>query len=319
MISVTRKMHLIAGVSALLLLLPTVFLSHKYYINYSRFSSNITYYKKPLHFIEKYPGFHFDPANWTVYLKSKPLDRQSTMVLDGLKKDKLVRLIVHVNGSLQNLGCTRMTSCTTGKHYDFKRHLRINNPPCCKAKQRELLRHFVEEFQRYNATYSLIGGGVIGWVRAGDYVPYDNDVDMMVDVNFWKSKRMADVVNKMRREYLHDVVFPGRWKLIAYYSKINRNQLDIWPYEVTWRFGRRVVSVPATAWRYVPEEYMLPPRSVQFSGVPVRIPRQPKNYLNSRYGKGTWERELSCHIIINKKCQVYRSVFHDLFGVMWFV
>ena len=64
-------------------------------------------------------------------------------------------------------------------------------------------------------TYMLIGGGVIGWTRSGDYVPYDNDVDMMVDVNFWKSTGMADVVNKMRTVFMHDVVFPDRWKLIA--------------------------------------------------------------------------------------------------------
>ena len=150
-------------------------------------------------------------------------------------------------------------------------------------------------------------------------MPYDNDVDIMVDVNFWKSKGMSDVVDKMRTVFMHDVVFPGRWKLVAYYSKINRNQIDIWPFEVTWRFGRRVVSVPVNSWMFAPAEYILPPLSVYFSGVPVLIPRKPKEYLDWWYGDGAWKREISCHIVINNKCQVYRSVLYDLFGLKWFV
>merc|ERR1711953_691591 len=150
-------------------------------------------------------------------MKPTPLDGYSEEVLVGLKKAKSVLHIFHTNGTLQNLGCTPTTrQCNSGRHYDFQRHLRINNPPCCMAKKRELLEHFAEEFRRRNVTYALMGGEIMGWVRHGDFVPYDTDVDMMIDVNFWKSKGMREVIEKMKKLYKHDVYYHHRWKLTAY-------------------------------------------------------------------------------------------------------
>merc|ERR1719354_824931 len=124
----------------------------------------------------------------------------------------------------------------------------------------------------------------------------------MVDMDFWKSPAMTELVDKMRREYLHDIKVE-RWKLTAYYSKVNRNQLDLWPYEVTWRHDRRIVSISHSSWVYTPVEYILPPKSVLFSGLQVSIPAKPKLYLDVEKGAGKWQREISCHIIVNDKCQ----------------
>ena len=85
MISATRKCYCVVGFIVLFVLVTSVFLSHKYYTNYSRFSSNITYYEKPLNFMEKYEDFDFDRANWTVYMKSQLRDEYSRSVLNELK------------------------------------------------------------------------------------------------------------------------------------------------------------------------------------------------------------------------------------------
>ena len=47
----------------------------------------------------------------------------------------------------------------------------------------------------------------------------------------------------------------------------------------------------------------------------MHIPNDPEAYLNEEYGKGNWERELSCQTIVNGKCLEYPTVVYKLLGL----
>ena len=80
--------------------------------------------------------------------------------------EKAVKTMVYPNGKHQNLGCTKLTkSCKETAHFDRKRNLRINVPPCCQRLTLEVLDIVTKELQRMKVMHFLVGGAVLGWAR----------------------------------------------------------------------------------------------------------------------------------------------------------
>lgn len=210
--------------------------------------------------------------------------------------------------------------CGEAQHFSTTYKIRINTPPCCLKGLLTTLDHLCREFDQAGVSHILVFGGVIGWVRNREIIPYESDLDLILDKRFWKSPLMLHLMQRMRDLYGHVIVLTENdTKMVIRYSKTNALRIDAWPYEEKFVHDTQMLNIPHDAWKYQPIEHIFPLQSVTFSGVSVKIPADPEAFLDTQYGRGNWEQEISCETTINGKCQFYKSILYSLFGLHWFV
>lgn len=131
-----------------------------------------------------------------------------------------------------------------------------------QLKQLDMLRYFRDFCQKNNLTFYLIGGGLIGALRNGGFVPWDDDVDVMLPredyeklPKLWKEQH-AD--GRFRLLKTDDEVFTGNIFITitdTSYTMVKANQtkvdiphglvLDVFPLDVCpdGRFARKMQFV----------------------------------------------------------------------------
>ena len=199
----------------------------------------------------------------------------------------------------ENRGCRNDTPmCAQGAHYDKLHGVRVNTPPCCRAKLIEMFTRTTEKFSSKNITHFIQFGGLIGYQRNKRMIPYDSDFDLYVDHEVWKKPFMAALIEEFRERYgfyfqYHD----NGDKLKIFYSKMNKNSIDVWPFKVITNNAQRgLVSIPHRSAFNQPVENIFPLRRVKFEGTWTYIPGKPIEVLNLQYGEGNWEKEVSCRV-----------------------
>uniref|UniRef100_A0A7M5V4C9 Uncharacterized protein n=1 Tax=Clytia hemisphaerica TaxID=252671 RepID=A0A7M5V4C9_9CNID len=152
--------------------------------------------------------FKYSPADWTLYelarynysLENTTCNNLYESLLEDeimvykkygetLKRaNKRVKWIVHTDGAITSLGCTKYTrECEPGPFYDYKRQMRIDTPPCCRRKIMQTLEQVSNHLNANNASYMIVGGYVISYVRSKGILHYDEDIDLVVDWKHWKT------------------------------------------------------------------------------------------------------------------------------------
>merc|ERR1719186_119458 len=113
-----------------------------------------------------------------------------------------VKWIVHQNKTIENLGCTAHTKqCREGPHFDLDKNIRINMPPCYRQKMLFVFEVLTTGFRLLNIPHVLAGGGVLGWTRNQRFIPYDQDLDMMVNSSYWRTKPMLTFIHDIQTKY----------------------------------------------------------------------------------------------------------------------
>ena len=79
----------------------------------------------------------------------------------------------------------------------------------------------------------IIFGGLIGYVRNRKMIPYDNDLDLMVDGKFWNNSEFNSTIAALSENHEHECIYRDNGlKLTVYYSKKNKVGIDIWPFYI---------------------------------------------------------------------------------------
>ena len=186
--------------------------------------------------------------------------------------------------------------CTERAHYDEFHKVRVNTPPCCRAKIIEMFKHTTEALSNENITHFIQFGGLIGYYRNQHMVPYDSDMDLYMDVEYWKEPQMLQIVQKLQQKHGYRFEFRDSGKKMKiFYSNTNNNSIDVWPFKITLDKQQRP-WVKIHHWSAVaqPMINIFPLRNVQFEGTWTYVPRKPKEVLDLQYGKGYWEKEIDC-------------------------
>lgn len=201
--------------------------------------------------------------------------------------------------------------------FDSKHMVRINTPPCCRESLLAILKHFTQEFRRLGVNHYLADGGLIGWIRYGEMIPYDLDFDLFVDERFWNTDLFKKTIKKMEDVYGH--VTSERkhlQKLWVAYSATNKNHIDVWPYKKAIIHGEWKVFIPRG--NHAEDQSLstvFPLKNTTFGDLPMYIPNDPVAFLDEQYGKGNWEEEISCQHVVNGKCLEYPTTLYRLFGI----
>ena len=227
-----------------------------------------------------------DRPNWTIVFKKSTPDYCSRQ-----KYFKWVKRIVFANKTAIYRGCTSRThKCGYLPYFDNKLKARINAPPCCRRHVIEIFRNFAKRMEEYSGRYFLFGGGLIGWYRNRSVVPYDHDLDILVDLNFWRSSRFESMLRKLKREHGHFIKKKSWNKVKIYYSKLNHNFIDLWPFS---RKGKDKIRINSSQWKIHNFTHVLPLKKSSFEGIKIWTPHDPEAMLTAEYGK-SWRTELTC-------------------------
>ena len=251
-------------------------------------------------------SFQFVRAEWTLYWLSifDPTIETESCREDyyNIFKEKSLKWIIYPNKSIENRGCTRHTpACRPSAHFDYRHKIRINTPPCCKAKLLEILKIITQGFQRLNIPHILFGGAVIGWIRYGGFIPYDEDLDILVDGGkHWRSKAFLKFIDETKQKYGFKYTWRKDMKSFSIdYSSKNDNGIGFWAMQ-TIKGGK--VRIPNDENRDQPYSNIYPPRKVNFRGIATFVPNNPRLFCDIRYGKGKWQKKFQCKKLHGRKC-----------------
>lgn len=228
-----------------------------------------------------------DWPNWTI----KFIEANITHKCLRQKFPKWVKRIILANGTIISKGCTRQTQkCREHSYFNWKLNERINSPPCCLQHVVDIFRNTANLLDKYGGMYFLFAGGLIGWYRNRSIVPYDHDLDVIVDLDFWKSRNFKKVLTNLEKNKGYFVKKLSWNKIKIYYSKTNHNFIDLWPFG---RHGEDEIKIKSSTIKIQKLENILPLRRSTFEGFKIWVPKNPEAALNLEYGKG-WETELTC-------------------------
>jgi len=175
-------------------------------------------------------------------------------------------------------------------------------PPCCVAACVELLREVSSILESNGIEYFLTYGSLLGHVRHGGFIPWDDDLDILCwgkDKLFveylLKSRLPRRLVQRRIGGTVNDPT-PAYDYICIYYSKVNTNSLDIgflekindaYCIDSTAQQASECKS-PDIRERYknwiVPTKHIYPLRRTKFYDVECYVPNEPAEILKYWYG-----------------------------------
>ena len=146
----------------------------------------------------------------------------------------------------------------------------------------------------------IVGGFVISYVRSKEILHYDEDADMFIDTHHWNTDIFRNKMNELTKEfgYYQNWRKSDNKSMAVKYSKLNSNGLGMWDYTVD---SKNIFRVVTKAPSY-DAGIMIPPQLVSLNNVKMKMPHNPKAYLDKTFGPGKWEHEMDCKNKKGKKC-----------------
>lgn len=154
-------------------------------------------------------------------------------------------------------------------------------------KLRPLLKKVVDFFNKYNITYWIFGGTLLGYVRHDKkFIPHDDDIDLVIYgenihqtfKNFEKNKVFEENGLRIEEHFFGYKIFD-----------INDNSntfIDLFVYS---KFGDKLDAETEYTRNIFPTHYFIenelfPLKKDTFENVEVNIPKEPEKYLFHSYG-----------------------------------
>ncbi|XP_032223511.1 uncharacterized protein LOC116604767 [Nematostella vectensis] len=248
-------------------------------------------------------SWEWDVANYTLIYTNRPVN--STVCSKPKSNHKRVMRIIQTDGHVEYPGCTMGRRQCNWAHFDNHLNMRINTDPCCRRNGLEMAHHLATLLDKYDIHYVLISGAVVGWYRERDFVPYDNDVDFIIDEkDKFKFKKLVRRMfphfgyTLVKRSGLywvcpHDncyqVVHPDVWYFHTFFDSEDRKMVSI-NYYVT----------SDDVWKQ-PYENLFPRQRGQLGKYQFWFPAKPVEYLDHEYGKDGWRLSMKCSKTRNEK------------------
>ena len=253
------------------------------------------------------PKWYWDVANGTIIYSNQTFQSRVSqrngsvdLCIYPVPQDERVQKIIFANGSTQYPGCTwKKRPCAPYlPHYDWELRLRINNSPCCRKLMLDNAEEVTSLFDEHNIPLMVIGGGVMGWARQKEFVPYDFDVDLVMD------SRNRSMIPEMRTLLKRIGITLKLVEKNTAKERLWACKRDDCEYSSGIWFIKHLKGNKLDIDEHIhPFEDIFPLQRGTLDGRKFWFPRNPANYLDSVYGKGKWETPYSCdHLAYNDYC-----------------
>lgn len=150
----------------------------------------------------------------------------------------------------------------------------------------ELLKETVIALEKNNIQYSLIAGTLLGKIRHDDFIPWDDDIDLIastdvLDLCNIDKPASHDQIRFIRQsDYIVKVCFTSKGYPIG---AINKKPYS-WPFIDIFIFRWPKPDTINFFNRNWPAAEFFPPRKTHFLGFQVAIPRNARYFLEQNYG-----------------------------------
>ena len=160
----------------------------------------------------------------------------------------------------------------------------------------DLLKITTDILEEFNIDYFLISGTLLGLVRHNDFIPYDDDIDLIV------SPKIKEVVHDIYEKYNSEISLVMKGDLIKTCFKnkiIDLNNFKIWSNHLVnkkdsyyWPFIDLFIFNYSEDGKYIrffekdwDIEEFFPSQRTEFNNLNTSIPRNPDYFLSKNYGK----------------------------------
>lgn len=221
------------------------------------------------------------------YVNTTPYDGECDFVHQGLATIRMPKLEEMATYDIQdwNRHMESIKDLLSAEEFDI---LDKFKPSMSVQEQKYIMYSMLSATQAmaaFNITYIVRGGSLIGYYRHHGRMPWDEDVDILVNSAQWELARVVlsclpDLQINLGNEYM--------WKLFHKDAQLWRNEKFIkFPYVDIFLYREDSESVwPLTIWMKLitmRKDWALPPSKGVFEGWPIFVPNQPAKVLNDLY------------------------------------
>ena len=157
-----------------------------------------------------------------------------------------------------------------------------NIPICCYNNLNILMKNICEVFNKHNFHYWLDWGSLLGLIREGKLIRYDNDLDFGI---FIKDLNKLKKLKEEFANYGHKLNLDSNGFVRIFFSKKNFLHADIllWK-EINYNYKIRNWIEKESEINKTPKRFFDILDIIDYEGIKIKVPNNPKKYLEFRYG-----------------------------------
>lgn len=156
----------------------------------------------------------------------------------------------------------------------------------------DLLKKTINMLNEFKIGYFMISGSLLGYVRHNDFIPWDDDIDLIVDETIFTkmphiAKKYGSSINFMVRDYLIKTCFKDKvHELVCEWNDyaINKDDKYNWPFIDMFIYkipNDKTITFFNKKWE---QKHFFPAKTVLFNSLDVMIPKNPNYFLAINYG-----------------------------------
>lgn len=158
----------------------------------------------------------------------------------------------------------------------------------------DLLKITTDILDEFNIHYFLISGTLLGYIRHNDFIPYDDDIDLIVNSDIKKHisaimKKYNYKLSMITTDYLIKFCFKDKVHNLSHietnWSKylLNGNDSYFWPFIDLFIFEYTNDKINFFGKDWDSNEFF-PKQKIEFNNILVSIPKNPDYFLSRNYG-----------------------------------